>query len=309
MTDLDPTGALAWNPDAAAYLRDLEAKPSVLRALGQSATVRAAIAALPDRPREVLFLGMGSSRYAAEVAAMRLRAAGIAAAAEYASTQLLPPARPELLVVGISATGSSKETIAAMTRYAGGAATLALTESAGSPLGAMTDAVIPLEAGLERGGVACRTFQHTGLLLRLMESRWTRDGLDFVWLCERVADATADLLERRGDWLEPTLEALDSDDGVHVLAPSERWSSAAQSALMFREGPRRAATASETGDWSHVDVYLTKTTDYRALLLAGSPYDDDAVQWLTSRGSAFVSVGPGLSGAQHQIDLHRLGGT
>ena len=38
---------------------------------------------------------------------------------------------------------------------------------------------------------------------------------------------------------------------------------------MIREGPRRQAVACETGDWAHVDVYLTRTLDYRAIVFAG----------------------------------------
>jgi hypothetical protein len=84
---------------------------------------------------------------------------------------------------------------------------------------------------------------------------------------------------------------------VYVLAPAARWSSAAQSALLVREGPRRPATGCETGDWPHVDVYLTKTLDYRALLLTGSPWDDQALDWLRTRGSTVVAVGADIDGA------------
>ena len=93
------------------------------------------------------------------------------------------------------------------------------------------------------------------------------------------------------------VDALDGPDGVYALAPAERWSSAAQSALMVREGPRRPATGCETGDWSHVDVYLTKTLDYRALLFAGSRWDDQAMEWLTSRGRTVVAVGGNMPDA------------
>jgi hypothetical protein len=78
---------------------------------------------------------------------------------------------------------------------------------------------------------------------------------------------------------------------VWTLAPAERLSSAQQSALMVREGPRRQAAACETGDWSHVDVYLTKTLDYRALMFTGSRYDDPALDWMAQRGSRLVAVG------------------
>jgi hypothetical protein len=46
-----------------------------------------------------------------------------------------------------------------------------------------------------------------------------------------------------------------------------------------------------------VDVYLTKTLDYRALLLTGSRWDDQALDWLRKRGSTFVAVGAGIEGA------------
>ena len=49
----------------------------------------------------------------------------------------------------------------------------------------------------------------------------------------------------------------------------ERFSSAEQGALMIREGPRRPPSRCETGDWAHVDVYLTRTLDYRAIVFAG----------------------------------------
>ena len=42
---------------------------------------------------------------------------------------------------------------------------------------------------------------------------------------------------------------------------------------MLREGPRIAADAAETGDWLHVDVYLSKHPGYTALLFPGSRFD------------------------------------
>ncbi|MFC6235677.1 hypothetical protein ACFPZL_11350, partial [Leucobacter soli] len=100
-----------------------------------------------------------------------------------------------------------------------------------------------------------------------------------------------------GDWLAPVTEALTAPMGAWVLAPVERFSSSRQSALMMREVPRRPAFASETGDWSHVDVYLTKTQDYRALVYAGSAWDAQAIDWMTQRGSTWVSVAGELPGA------------
>jgi hypothetical protein len=110
-----------------------------------------------------------------------------------------------------------------------------------------------------------------------------------------------DLLDRRPQWLPRTLELLDSTHGIYTLAPVERLSSALQSALMFREGPRRPADGCETGDWSHVDVYLTSSRDYRAVLFPGSRYDAQAMDWIRRRGSTVVSVGAQVDGSAYAI--------
>ena len=77
--------------DPALFLADLERKPEQLRSLAAALDDADPWAALPGASRLVL-LGMGSSAYAASVAAARLRAAGVDAVAELAGTDLLPPA-------------------------------------------------------------------------------------------------------------------------------------------------------------------------------------------------------------------------
>ncbi|GGO74085.1 SIS domain-containing protein [Nonomuraea cavernae] len=286
------------------YLADLEAKPAALAALAESLETADPFEALPRDIERVLFLGMGSSRYAAGVAALRLRAAGIDAYAEYASAAATFPASRGTLVVPISATGGSRETLDAVARHAGTEAFMAaLTNAPGSPIGEPADLVVPLLAGEERGGVACRTFQHTLALLLALEARLTGAGREsgVAALVRRAAEATADLLERRDEWLPTALRLLDGPHGVYAVAPAEHLSSAEQSALMLREGPRRPADACETGDWSHVDVYLTKTLDYRALFFPGSRYDEQAMDWVRERGSTVVAVGADLKGAAATI--------
>lgn len=60
---------------------------------------------------------------------------------------------------------------------------------------------------------------------------------------------------------------------------------------MLREGPRQQADACESGDWLHVDVYLSKPLDYRALLLAGSRADDAVMTWMRERDAKVLMVG------------------
>lgn len=275
------------------FLADLEAKPDALRALPSDSW-----AGLPARPKRVLFLGMGSSRYAAQVIARRLRAAGIDAVAEYASAAASYPADPHTLVIAISASGTSRETLDAAEAYR---SYVGLTNVPASPLATGAALVVDMHAGVEAGGVACRTFQHTLLLLLDLIDVLTGAPRRTAELARRTADATADLLDRRDEWLPRTLDLLDGGHGLYALAPAERLSSALQSALMVREGPRRPADGCETGDWSHVDVYLTKSLAYRALLFPGSRYDDQAMQWMRGRGSTVVSAGADVEGAAFAI--------
>jgi fructoselysine-6-P-deglycase FrlB-like protein len=283
------------------FLADLERKPAVLAALAQSLRQEDPWrgSGITGASRIVL-LGMGSSHYANAVAASRLRALGVDATAELASTDLLPLPREGTVVVAVSASGGSKETLDAAERYHGRAPIVAMTNVDGSPITALADHVVPMLAEPEAGGVACRSFQHT-LALELALEAAIRDGepatrtvADTV---ARAAEATADLLARRGQWLDALLYAAAGPDGTAFVAPARRLSSAQQSALMLREGPRRPAIACETGDWSHVDVYLTKTTDYRLVLLAGSRWEPELLDWVSQRGSRLVGIGHDVPGA------------
>ena len=109
-----------------------------------------------------------------------------------------------------------------------------------------------------------------------------------------AAEAMQDLLERRDQWLTPMSEILLGPHGTTIVAPSRRLANAQQSALMLREGPRLTAVACETGDWSHIDVYLTKTTDYRMLVFPGSDWETQMLDWCIQRGSTLVVAGSEL---------------
>ncbi|MGX5696447.1 SIS domain-containing protein [Agromyces soli] len=248
----------------------------------------------------VLVLGMGSSRYAADVVARRHRAAGANVAVELASAEQLPAPAPDLVVVAVSATGGSVEVLNAVERYRGTGRLVAITNRADSPLGERADVVVPLLAGTEASGIACRTFRATFAALdAVLHAIRPFDGPRFgAAALRRAAQAAEHLFESSAAWLDPLAELLAGPSGAWMLAPVERLSSSQQAALMLREVPRVGAFASETGDWSHVDVYLTKTQDYRALVFAGSAWDAQALEWMASRGSRFAAVGRPLPGAE-----------
>ena len=309
------------------FLDDIERKPQVLRTLADLIDGGALQWPIFRPPSRVVLIGIGSSFYAATAAAQRLRVAGVDAVAESSAAESIGPIGPGELVIGISAGGESIETNR-LFAAAGGGRRIAVTNSPGSGISRIAAATgtpasvstIDIHADDERGGVACRTYVHTVVALLALERQLVaaptgghgvvegqsmsdqHPDSDLARIVRRAADATESLLERRDRWLDSAVELLAGPNGTWLLAPLERVSSALQGALMMREGPRRAAVGCETGDWSHVHVYLTSTLDYRALIVAGSRWDRQAAEWLSKRRSTVVSIGGDFPGSLLTID-------
>ena len=137
------------------FERDVLGAPARLeRLLGSDLTQR--IGAVPVL-RRVLFVGMGSSRFAAIPQAALLRSRGLDAITELASTDLPTLPARDLLVVAVSASGTTPETVEALGRHVGTSTTVAVTNDPDAPLGRGATHVLPLEAGVEEGGVSCLT--------------------------------------------------------------------------------------------------------------------------------------------------------
>jgi glucosamine 6-phosphate synthetase-like amidotransferase/phosphosugar isomerase protein len=205
-------------------------------------------------------------------------------------------------VVATSASGGSAETLDAIARLPDGVHTVALTNTAGSAITQRCDAVVDLAAEPEVGGVACRSYQHTLAVLLALECHLA--GIDTAGLAAFVAAsaaATAHLLDTETTWCPQLSDLLLRPSGTYLASPAHRFCSAQQGALILRECPRLPAVGCETGDWSHVDVYLNKTTDYRLLVFAGSQWEPQLAEWTTTRGSTVVGVGGEVLGAQYNL--------
>ncbi|MGB4689059.1 MAG: SIS domain-containing protein [Candidatus Nanopelagicales bacterium] len=280
--------------DPQLFQRDIERTPETLRSLaitiGDRNPWRDLLSAGDQSGRKIVLLGMGSSHFANSVLALRLQAHGIWAFATLASTDPLPAVKENDLVIAVSAGGFSAETVSAITKFSGKCQTIAVTNTSGSLIEQACDSHISMMAEIEEGGVACRSFAHTlALHFALLEVlTGSPRASEIVTL---AAESTQDLLDSREQWLAPLSEILLGPDGTTIVAPSRRLASAQQSALMLREGPRLPAIACETGDWSHIDVYLTKTTDYRMLVFPGSDWEGQLLGWCSQRGSTVAVVG------------------
>jgi glucosamine--fructose-6-phosphate aminotransferase (isomerizing) len=159
--------------DPALFAADLASKADHLNELAALLAVNPWTGVLDsvgyERGRRIIFVGMGSSHYAASVAAARLRAKGVICVAEIASSDLLPAPKPGDVVIAVSAGGGSVETKSAVEFYRGHSPIVLLTNKPESELAATVDAVVDVHAGAEVGGVACRSFAHTLALLLALE--------------------------------------------------------------------------------------------------------------------------------------------
>ena len=245
---------------------------------------------------QLLFLGMGSSHFANDTIVRLLNRHQLTSRALLASAAELPRLDESSTVVAVSAGGTSVETLSALRSVPADVSTIALTNSAQSPISQMADRSIDLRAGVEAGGVASLTYLAS--LVALLQLVDVRTGSTYCSSITRAADAIEDIVARESEWMDQLREHAIGAATTYFVAPLERLTSAQQSALMLREGPRFAAAAAETGDWSHIDVYLTKTYDYRLVLFAGSAWEQQLQDWTTQRNSTLISIGAELDSAK-----------
>jgi fructoselysine-6-P-deglycase FrlB-like protein len=256
----------------ALFAADIEAAPDALAAL-----LDAWRPVDPGGRSRLVFTGLGSSRYAALLAAAAIRARGGLAWVEHASTVVPTPRGDEVGLVAISASGRTPEVVAAAERHHGTSHVVAVTNDPGSALASAADVVVPLHAGEERSGIASRTFRATVAALAMLTGDASPDDL------RASVETLAARIGGRSRWVEPMADAMDGAPSVDVLAETSLLGLAEQSALMFREAPRLSARAHETGEWLHTGVYLA-LPGHRAVLFEGSPADAEVVATIERRG-------------------------
>ena len=140
--DARPDGDVVTSDRSEALLEDVLGEPSMLAGLldayGATGGPLSQLSGLEGQVR-VVFAGLGSSRYAALDSAVQLRAAGLPAWVEYASADIATPPSRDTVLVAISASGKTAETVAVAELHRGTSLVVAVTNQPESPLAEVSE--------------------------------------------------------------------------------------------------------------------------------------------------------------------------
>jgi glucosamine--fructose-6-phosphate aminotransferase (isomerizing) len=224
-----------------------------------------------------------------------------------------PVVGPDDLVIGISQSGETADTLAAMrTARARGAAVLAVTNVMGAQATREADGVLYTRAGLEIGVAATKTFvsQITVMYLialRLAELRGTMDRSQLkppISELKRLPHRIAELLERDVSGIREIAEAHHRAEfflylGRHIGLPI-----ALEGALKLKEISYIATDAYAAGEMKHGPIALLDENTPVVVVATQSPVLDKVIsniQEVRARGARVIAV---ASEGDEQISAH-----
>lgn len=197
----------------------------------------------------IVLSGIGASASALIPAMVSLRAAGRRAFAVSAGELRVDgAARLGDAFVLVSQSGASAETVDAL-RHIEGAPVVAISANGDSPLAQAADVWLPL-GPMRDTPVATlsytATLQALGMLCDALQG--VRDG-DTAW--DRLPELADEVLERTDDATERLAERFARVRALDAVGGGPAHASAAETALLAREGLRLAATGMETREYLH----------------------------------------------------------
>ncbi|WP_101294251.1 glutamine--fructose-6-phosphate transaminase (isomerizing) [Halegenticoccus soli] len=266
-----------------------------------------------DAPEEVHFLACGTSYHAARYGALLLQEAGVHATAflssEYATS--LPPIARDTLVVGITQSGETADTLSALRKARGrGVETVALTNVVGSTVARECDHVMYIRAGPEIGVAATKTFssQLVGLNLfveqLLADEPRNRDVRELVSALRDLPGQVQEVLdESRAD---EVVEEFMGAKSFFFIGRGVHYPVALEGALKFKEITYEHAEGFAAGELKHGPLALvTEETPVFALVTGDGENARKTignVKEVEARGAPVVVVTDGESDAERYAD-------
>jgi glucosamine--fructose-6-phosphate aminotransferase (isomerizing) len=322
LTDADgfpvdrPVETVDWDPETATkagydhfMAKEIHEQPMSLRETvrGRVNTLdgRVDLTAFPDGAfadvDRVDLVAMGTSYHAAMYASSLLLRHGVDArayiAGEYAD--LLPPLSQETLVVAVTQSGETADTLDAVRRArSAGARTLAVTNVVGSSVTRECDDVLSLRAGPEIGVAATKTFSSQVTALALLAERivydvtgrWSVDGETLLASLARLPGQVQAVLDTSE---AAAVAAVFADsDAYFFIGRGLAHPVALEGALKFKEVSYEHAEGFAASDLKHGPLALvTESTPVFAVFTGrGDEATLNNVKEVQARGAPVVAV-------------------
>jgi glucosamine--fructose-6-phosphate aminotransferase (isomerizing) len=201
------------------------------------------------------------------------------------------------LAIAISQSGKTPEIVTVLERMRGsGAVTIAVTNGGSTPLAAVADLAVELEAGPERAVPATKTFTATLVALALIS-----EALGAVpWSPEELASLPGEIDRVLKDSASPArvAERLDGADRILVTARGLLLCAALETALKIREIVSMLADGISSADLRHGPIAaVSRGFPVLAFSAPGRLARDleDLTQQLHERGAHVTVSAPGAS--------------
>ncbi len=283
---------IAEIPQAAARLLDGGGK--ILAEAGRG--IRA------QNPRFIVTVARGSSDHAAAFLKYAIElTAGIPVASIGPSIASIYGARLRLdgtVCLSISQSGKSPDIIAmAKQAKAGGALTVALTNTPDSPLARNSDFAIDILAGLEKSIAATKSFVNSAVAGLALMAHCTDDSALLAALA-RLPNQFRKAIDC--DWME-IAEALDGERSLFILGRGPSYAIAGEAALKFKETCGLHAEAYSAAEVMHGPLALVGP-GFPVLALAARDASEASVaetaDALAAKGAAVFATSQRVGGAR-----------
>lgn len=262
---------------------------------------------------EIIFTGCGSTYYAGMIGAALLQAGtGMTARAVSATElmlfpELVVPAYRTTLLVCISRSGTTRETIVAadIFRNRGGKSIVVITCASESPLAQTADVLLAIDAAQEQSRVQTRSFSSmvvtvTALAALLSGQDWRRLSV-LPDALERLIRTSTDTVERLGDDLSITQFVF--------LGSGVLYGVACEAMLKMTEMARVFSVGCHTLEYLHGPHYAADFNTPVVALLSESVHDEEehALEKLRQRGIPLLTLTDSNSNAPIDGEVITLG--
>jgi glucosamine--fructose-6-phosphate aminotransferase (isomerizing) len=225
-----------------------------------------------------------------------------------------PIVGPRDLVIGITQSGETADTLAAMSlAKERGARVLAITNVMGSQVTRISDAVLYTRAGLEVSVAATKTFTCQVavlylLALRLAELRGTLPKPDLIRLVEQVKHLPHHITQMLdGLDLKPLAEAYGASDFFLYLGRHAGRAVALEGALKLKEVSYIATDAYAAGEMKHGPIALLDERTPVVCVATDSPILDKMIsniQEVRARGAHVIAIASAGNTTMHEHAEH-----